>query len=436
MSKKVLLRDSWNEGHLGLLESVQIPKNESDSKAVLARLIGPAMDFVHSTRNGRLYEENLCDKVVQSDYVKELQATSNFLGEPDHPMDWENRVDIHYPNVSHAIKELTKDKVNGCYIATIEILNTPNGRILKTLLDYGTKLGLSSRGVGTVIKRDDGTMVVDPNTYKFFTFDIVAMPGNKVARMEEEKKEEKLVNELTEQIDMMASSEDINLQATKSFLSDLNLKENATLIEKVDNLLEKTSSKINREEELNKTDEKDKSEEKTLIDKLRQDIESKDFLIDKLKKDNSDLNESSNTLKLNVSSLSKQNNHLTSQVERLREKLSESMSLNEKYLQNENEIENTNDQYRKILEKYVSLRCKQLGLNESLILKGKFKNYTYEDIEKKLLENLSNASLDRNNTSLLGNDSILKGKILNERFSAKEENYVNNISSIVEALRN
>ena len=140
---------------------------------VLKRIKGVVSDN-KSNRNGRIYPIELWKNVVNSDYVKEMIDNHSLFGEADHP---ETRLEISLQNVSHAINDLwiDGDKV----MAIIDILPTPMGKILSELLDYGTNLGISSRGAGTVLS--DNT--VDPDDYQFVTFDFVARPSCEAARL-------------------------------------------------------------------------------------------------------------------------------------------------------------------------------------------------------------------------------------------------------------
>ena len=140
---------------------------------VLKRIKGVVSDN-KSNRNGRIYPISLWQNVVNSDYVKEMINNHSLFGEADHP---ETRLEISLQNVSHAINDLwiEGDKV----MAIIDILPTPMGKIISELLDYGTNIGISSRGAGTVL-RDNS---VDPDDYQFVTFDFVARPSCEAARL-------------------------------------------------------------------------------------------------------------------------------------------------------------------------------------------------------------------------------------------------------------
>ena len=140
---------------------------------VLKRIQGVLSDF-KSNRNGRKYPRELWQNVLNSDYVKEMIESHGLVGELDHP---ETRLEISLQNVSHVINDMwiEGDQVLG----TIDILPTPSGKIVSELLDYGTDIGISSRGAGTVLADD----TVDPSDYQFVTFDFVARPSCEAARL-------------------------------------------------------------------------------------------------------------------------------------------------------------------------------------------------------------------------------------------------------------
>ena len=145
---------------------------EHKPKNVLKRIQGVLSDF-KSNRNGRIYPRELWENVLNSDYVKEMIESHGLVGELDHP---EERLEISLQNVSHVINDMwiEGDQV----IGTIDILPTPSGKIVSELLDYGTDIGISSRGAGSV----GANNVVDPD-YQFVTFDFVARPSCEAARL-------------------------------------------------------------------------------------------------------------------------------------------------------------------------------------------------------------------------------------------------------------
>ena len=194
-----------------IFEAVDV---EQTNPSVLKTVKGVVADF-NPNRNGRVYPRQLWENVINSDYVKEMMASKMLLGEADHPFD--DRVEISIKEVSHAINKLwlEGDKV----MAELDILNTTNGQKVATLIDYGSKIGVSSRGAGSVLS--DGS--VDPDDYQFFTFDIVCRPSVAAARIteSEENKEAKSLTE-SEIANIISNYKNINKKLEEAAISDAN----------------------------------------------------------------------------------------------------------------------------------------------------------------------------------------------------------------------
>lgn len=171
---------------------------------VLKRIVMLISDF-NSNRNGRVYSRDLWEKAIRSDYVKEMINTHSLLGELNHPMgEEEDRLEIDLTKVSHAINNIWIDD-QGVW-GEIDILPTPNGKIVNELIDYGTNIGISSRACGSVMPNGE----VDPNDFQLFTWDIVARPSVANARFDqlmfeseniksgEKKKIKSVINEYAE----------------------------------------------------------------------------------------------------------------------------------------------------------------------------------------------------------------------------------------------
>lgn len=142
---------------------------KSNRPGVLVTLRGPVTGWKQN-RNGRTYSRDLWVKALDSDYVKEQVALNHFVGEADHP---EERLEPIIQNMSHAMRDFEFDDENEEVIATIDILDTPCGNMLKTLYDYSGALSFSTRGSGDVL--DNGE--VDPDTYQLFAIDAVLRPS-------------------------------------------------------------------------------------------------------------------------------------------------------------------------------------------------------------------------------------------------------------------
>ena len=120
-------------------------------------------------QNGRVYPHSVLKREVKKfnkTYVKEGRA----LGELGHPMG----PVINLDRVSHVIKELVEDGKN--FIGKAKIMDTPNGKIVKNLLDSGVRLGVSSRGLGTVKANKQGVNEVQKD-FVLSTIDVVADPS-------------------------------------------------------------------------------------------------------------------------------------------------------------------------------------------------------------------------------------------------------------------
>lgn len=121
-------------------------------------------------RNNRLYSESIMDKEVAR-YVKEAVEQKTSLGELGHP----NGPQINLDRVSHRIVSLVKEGQN--YIGKALITNTPMGNIARGLIESDARLGVSSRGMGSLAQNKQGINEVQ-NDFRLATAaDIVADPS-------------------------------------------------------------------------------------------------------------------------------------------------------------------------------------------------------------------------------------------------------------------
>lgn len=162
-------------------EYKKLTEEEQKQRGILGRLVGPIADYKNPTRNGRKYTEKLWEKVFSDPIVKEKIDTRSMGMELGHPLD--ERLETDWSKVCAILAEVPKKSSDGKLYGAIDVIDTPNGRILKTLLDYGSNVGISSRGEGDIISDYNGEEIVDPDTYQFETFDIVALPAVKSARL-------------------------------------------------------------------------------------------------------------------------------------------------------------------------------------------------------------------------------------------------------------
>jgi len=129
--------------------------------------------------NGRVYPYMVLEREV-ANYAK-LVKERRALGELDHP---DSSV-INLANASHMVTKIWMEG-NDC-MGTIRVLNTPSGQILRSLVESGCQLGISSRGMGSVTERNGVTMVEDD--FQLLCFDMVSDPSTPGAFMMTEAKE-------------------------------------------------------------------------------------------------------------------------------------------------------------------------------------------------------------------------------------------------------
>ena len=133
------------------------------------KIKGVFMQGEIKNRNGRVYPMQVLDEQVKKyneNYVKQNRAYGE-LGHPSGPT-------INLERVSHMITDLTKDGTN--YIGEAKIMDTPYGKIVKNLMDEGAKLGVSSRGMGS-LKQNGNSQVVQKDYHLATAADIVADPS-------------------------------------------------------------------------------------------------------------------------------------------------------------------------------------------------------------------------------------------------------------------
>ena len=133
-------------------------------------------------QNGRVYPAPILERELRNyqKFIKENRA----LGECDHP---DSSV-VELKNVSHIIRDAWME--DGVVYGDVELLDTPAGKILQSLVESGVTLGISSRGVGST-KRKDGREVVQDD-FQLICWDFVSEPSTPGAFM---MREGKIINE-------------------------------------------------------------------------------------------------------------------------------------------------------------------------------------------------------------------------------------------------
>ena len=203
------------------LSSIEYLKESADgSNEKHWYITGPFMQVETKNRNGRIYPKKIMEREVEK-YRKEMIETHRAMGELDHP----ETPTINLDRVSHIIESLVFD--GNDIIGKAKILDTPMGRIAQSLLEGGVKLGVSSRGLGTLNEEDNTTVNDD---YQLVCVDIVGDPSAQSAYVNGimENKEyiiqgdsivERAVESLEKKLDKHGSRE--ILEDLKSFLKDI-----------------------------------------------------------------------------------------------------------------------------------------------------------------------------------------------------------------------
>ena len=120
-------------------------------------------------QNGRVYPYNVLKKQVK-EFNEKFVKQDRALGELGHP----SGPSVNLDRVSHIITELQEDGKN--FIGKAKIIDTPNGKIVKNLLESGVRLGVSSRGLGSVKTNKSGVNEVQSD-FVLSTVDIVSDPS-------------------------------------------------------------------------------------------------------------------------------------------------------------------------------------------------------------------------------------------------------------------
>ena len=135
------------------IEDVKLLTEEKDGKKLLY-IEGVFLQSELKNRNGRMYPFSVLEREVKrynEEYVQSKRALGE-LGHPDGPT-------INLDRVSHRITSLKAEGNN--FIGKAQILDTPMGNIAKNLLGEGVQLGVSSRGMGSIERKEDCNVVAD-----------------------------------------------------------------------------------------------------------------------------------------------------------------------------------------------------------------------------------------------------------------------------------
>ena len=151
-------------------EEVKILTEESENGSKNFYIEGIFMQAERKNRNGRTYPVGVLAKEANR-YITEYVMKNRAYGELGHP----DGPSINLERVSHLIKELRQE--GNDFYGKAKIMDTPYGNIVKNLISEGAYFGVSTRGLGSLEERSDGTRVVKDDFYLATAADIVADPS-------------------------------------------------------------------------------------------------------------------------------------------------------------------------------------------------------------------------------------------------------------------
>jgi len=178
-----LLREYYELCEGGICQDLLTEAEKRFVKEGGMMLTGKLQECDVQNGNGRVYPAPILTREVKK-YAGIVQD-NRALGELDHP---ESSI-INLTNVSHMMTEVWMDGPS--VMGKAKVLNTPSGQILRSLVESGVKIGISSRGMGSVTEQQGKTMVEDD--FQLICFDIVSEPSTPNAFMG--LSESKLMNE-------------------------------------------------------------------------------------------------------------------------------------------------------------------------------------------------------------------------------------------------
>lgn len=296
-------------GVLKLVESAKL------RKGCIGRLEGPCADFLNPTRNDRLYGLQLWKNVFSNDLVLESIRTKTAFGELDHP---EDRFEVLSKLACVVMTDFNINEDEGIVEGGFDILDTPQGKILKSLLDYGCQMGVSSRGTGDIIQTENGEEV-DPDTYEFACFDVVSTPAVAKARqtytesIKQDRKKKALTESIKSEINNCNSEIELNaIQNTIKNAKVPNLHSLTECIEDRKSSLTKEGKTISKSNDSNNAV---KSKSNKFDKTIMENVDVSDFK--RLSRTVSELNSKVNAFKLRENHLNKMNLNYKQQIEQL-----------------------------------------------------------------------------------------------------------------------
>tara|TARA_R100001079_G_C4428602_1_gene143097 strand:+ start:290 stop:901 length:612 start_codon:yes stop_codon:yes gene_type:complete len=165
---KTLLREFYALCEGGICQDLLTEREKTEMKNGALYLSGRLQTADKQNGNGRVYPYNVLKREMDN-YLR-IVKDNRACGELDHPDDSV----VNLKNVSHIVTDCWWEGKD--VMGKIKVLDTPSGRILKDLVNAGVKLGISSRGLGSVTESSNGTVTVE-NDFQLICFDMVSEPS-------------------------------------------------------------------------------------------------------------------------------------------------------------------------------------------------------------------------------------------------------------------
>jgi hypothetical protein len=202
-----MLLVDWCDAEIQL----ELTESASDGRA---KFKGKFQEAEAVNKNKRLYPFGVLDENIKR--LMDVVEARGLVGELDHPSD----SIIHFEKASHLITRLWWE--SNTLMGEGEILNTPHGKVLKSLINDGVRIGISSRGVGNGKVNENGVLVIG-ESYKLITFDAVADPSTFSAFQQKvaSKKREFTVPQNIQPKNEGSSIHNINREALKALLGGI-----------------------------------------------------------------------------------------------------------------------------------------------------------------------------------------------------------------------
>ena len=179
MSKRMVLTEYYELCEGGICDDLLTEAEKRQVSEGKLILTGKLQAADQKNGNGRVYPEKILQREIKN-YEKLIRERRS-LGELDHP---EDSV-VNLKNASHLVRRVWWDGKD--VMGVVEVLSTPSGKILQSLIESGVKLGISSRGLGSTKEKGGKTIVQDD--FQLVCFDFVSEPSTTGAFMIKEHKE-------------------------------------------------------------------------------------------------------------------------------------------------------------------------------------------------------------------------------------------------------